>query len=63
MKPPSTGQKAAFINYSPVKNINSRVYFMVKNDKIYRVIFNYFTAMKADFLPVFEKIVGSIVIK
>ena len=36
---------------------------MVKNDKIYRIIFNYFTAMKADFLPVFEKTVGSIVAK
>jgi hypothetical protein len=57
------GQKAVFINYSPVKGINSRVYFTVKNDKIYRITFNYFAAMKADFLPVFEKIVGSIVIK
>jgi len=57
------GQKATFINYSPVRNVNSRVYFMVKNDKIYRVIFNYYSPMKADFLPVFEKIVGSIVVK
>jgi hypothetical protein len=57
------GQKAVFINYSPVKGINSRVYFTVKNDKIYRITFNYFAAMKADFLPVFEKIVGSIAIK
>jgi len=57
------GQKATFINYSPVKNVNSRAYFMVKNDKIYRIIFNYYTPMKADFLPVFEKIVGSIAVK
>jgi hypothetical protein len=57
------GLKSTFLNYSPAKGINSRVYFLVKNDKIYRIIFNYFTAMKADFLPVFEKTVGSIVVK
>jgi hypothetical protein len=57
------GQKSAFLNYSPAKGINSRVYFMVKNDKIYRIIFNYFAEMKADFLPAFEKTVGSIVAK
>ena len=57
------GQRSIFLNYSPVRGVNSRVYFVVKNNKIYRIIFNYFGAMKADFLPAFEKTVGSLVIK
>jgi hypothetical protein len=57
------GAKAVFLNYSQVKGIQSRVYFMVKNDKIYRILFNYFGAMKADFLPAFEKTVASIALK
>jgi hypothetical protein len=57
------GNKAVFLNYSPVKGIQSRVYFMVKNDKIYRILFNYYAAMKTDFLPAFEKTIGSIIAK
>jgi hypothetical protein len=37
-------------------------YFTVRTQDLL-ITFNYFAAMKADFLPVFEKIVGSIVIK
>ncbi len=57
------GNKVVFLNYTPVKGIQSRVYFMVKGDKIYRILFNYYSAMKADFLPAFEKTVGSLVSK
>jgi hypothetical protein len=57
------GVKSEYLNYSMVKGVQSRVYFMVKNDKIYRIIFNYYAAMKADFLPAFEKTVGSIAVK
>ena len=70
-KPTSKGetkisdQKALFFNYTPqgVKNVKSRVYFMVKDDKFYRVIINYFAPMEKDFLPAFEKVVASIRIK
>ncbi|MCX7983414.1 MAG: hypothetical protein N3A63_00695 [Bacteroidetes bacterium] len=58
-----SGEKAIFLNYSPIKNIESRVYFVVKNDKIYRITLNYFAPMKNSFLPAFEKVVASIHIK
>jgi hypothetical protein len=54
------GEKCIYLNYSLVKNVDSRVYFIVKNDKIYRIIFNYYSPMKKDFLPAFEKVVASI---
>jgi hypothetical protein len=57
------GQKAVFLNYSLVKGVNSRVYFTVKNNKIVRIIFNHVSNMKADFLPAFEKTVGSFRLK
>jgi hypothetical protein len=58
-----SGEKSIFVNYSPVKNIKSRVYFAVKNDKIYRVVMNYYAPMEKDFLPAYEKIVASIRLK
>jgi hypothetical protein len=59
------GEKALFLNYTPakVRNIESRVYFIVKNERIYRIILNYYTPMKKDFLPAFEKVVASIRLK
>jgi hypothetical protein len=57
------GEKASHLNYSVTKNVESRVYFVVKNDKIYRVILNYYAPMKKDFLPAFEKVVASIRLK
>ncbi len=54
------GEKATFLNYSLVKGVDSRVYFVVKNDKIFRIILNYYAPMKKDFLPAFEKVVASI---
>jgi len=58
-----SGEKAIYLNYSPLKGIESRVYFVVKNDRIYRITLNYFAPMKKDFLPAFEKVVASIRLK
>lgn len=57
------GVQATFINYSPVKDIQSRVYFTVKNDRFYRIIINYYAPMRSVYLPVFEKTVASLIIK
>ncbi len=54
------GEKAIYLDYSLVKNVDSRVYFIVKNDKIFRIILNYYSPMKKDFLPAFEKVIASI---
>lgn len=54
------GVSATYLNYSMVRGIQSRVYFLVKNDKFYRIIVNYFSQMRDVYLPVFEKVAGSI---
>ncbi len=57
------GVPTTYLNYSPMRDIQSRVYFLVKDDKIYRIIFNYYQPMKSVFLPVFEKTVNSLAVK
>lgn len=54
------GEKAMYLNYTPAKDIASRAYFLVKNDQVYRIIVNYYAPKRADFLPAFEKTVGSL---
>lgn len=53
------GVNTTYINYSPMKDVQSRVYFLVKGDRFYRVILNYYAPMKSVYLPVFEKVVAS----
>jgi len=57
------GTKAMYLNYSPAKNVESRVYFLVKKEKVYRMIINYYQPMKKDYLPVFEKTIASVHVK
>jgi hypothetical protein len=53
-------EKSVFFNETPQKSIERRTYFVVKNDKFFRVILTYYSPMKKDFLPAFEKVVASI---
>jgi hypothetical protein len=54
------GLPSSYINYSPAKDIKSRVYFVVKGDKIYRVILNYWKPLENVYLPAFTGSVSSI---
>jgi hypothetical protein len=57
------GVSTVYLSYSPMRDIQSRVYFLVKNDKVYRIILNYYAPMRSSFLPAFEKIVASLAVK
>lgn len=52
-----------YIDYSPAKGINSRVYFLVKDGNVFRIITNYYAPLKSAFVPAFEKTVNSMKIK
>jgi hypothetical protein len=54
------GEKSVYFNEIPQKGIERRTYFIVKNDKFFRVMLTYFVPMKKDFLPAFEKVIASI---
>lgn len=57
------GQNSFWADYSPRKDISSRVYFVVKNDKVVRTTINYYTPQKDIYFPTFENIVKSIKLK
>ncbi|MBA4313151.1 MAG: hypothetical protein C0417_11040 [Chlorobiaceae bacterium] len=57
------GQDTYWADYSPRKEISSRVYFVVKNDKVIRTTINYFSAQKDVYFPTFENMVKSLKLK
>jgi hypothetical protein len=57
------GEKAFWVDYSPRTNVNSRAYFVVKNDKVIRTTLNWFAPQKDVYFPVFENSVKSIKLK
>jgi hypothetical protein len=55
------GESAYWVDYNPpAKDINSRAYFVVHNDKVVRITLNWFGPQKDAYFPPFEKIVNSI---
>jgi hypothetical protein len=57
------GNAAKFLSTSVNANIDRKVYFTVKNDKVYRVILTWFKPKAQEFLPPFEKAVGTLKLK
>ncbi len=57
------GNKSFWVDYTPMKDINSRAYFVVKNDKVVRVTVNWFAPQKEVYFTTFEKSVNSIKLK
>jgi hypothetical protein len=57
------GTAAQYLNYSQMKNVSSRAYFIVKNDKVIRITLNWFSPESNTYKPVFEKVVNSIKLK
>ncbi|MGA9406922.1 MAG: PsbP-related protein [Bacteroidota bacterium] len=68
-KPKSTsdtkidGLDAKYLTYVPEPKVNGRVYFVVKDDKVYRLVVTWYQPMAADYQPAFEKVVASFKIK
>ncbi|MGE5315583.1 MAG: hypothetical protein ACM3Q4_12875 [Acidobacteriota bacterium] len=57
------GNQAKFLVTQVNPSIDRKVYFTVKNDKVYRVILTWYKPMTSDFQPAFEKAVSTLKIK
>jgi hypothetical protein len=57
------GQPAITLTYSAAKEVERRVYFMVKDDKVYRVILDWFKPQRAEYLAAYDKLISSIKLK
>lgn len=53
------GLKAYVFNYTPIANVNSRVYYTLKGDKLYRVTMNWSNEEANAYKPIFEKVLNS----
>jgi hypothetical protein len=53
------GVEAYYMNYSFGGNVQSRVYFAIKGDKMFRVTMNYFIPKQDVYKQVFEKSIGT----
>ena len=54
------GVQAYVMPYSFKKDVESKVYFVIKGEKLYRITMNWYKPEEADYLPIFEKSIKSI---
>jgi hypothetical protein len=57
------GENALYLSYAPTPQVESRAYFVVKNDKVVRVTMNWYKPQQDAYLPAFEKVIGSVKFK
>lgn len=58
-----SGVDAVLVEYSAATNIQRRLYYVVKDKKLYRITVDWFKGEQEQYLPVFEKVVNSLKIK
>ena len=58
-----SGQPAVTLTYAPTREVERRVYFVVKNDKVYRIIMDWFRPQREQYLAAYDKVIQSIRIK
>jgi hypothetical protein len=57
------GQKALFLTYPPTKDVERRIYFLVKDDKVYRITLDWYKPHRGDYLAAYERFLNSIKFK
>lgn len=57
------GQPAITLTMSASKDVDRRVYFTVKNDRVVRITMDWFKPQRAEYLAAYDKVIGSIKFK
>ncbi|HCV44397.1 MAG TPA: hypothetical protein DGH68_12990 [Bacteroidetes bacterium] len=57
------GQPAMTVTLSATKDVERRVYFTVKNDKVVRITMDWFKPQRTEYLAAYEKVISSIKFK
>jgi len=58
-----SGLPAMTLTYGPTREVERRFYFIVKDDKVYRVTLDWFKAQRAEYLAAYDKVISSIKLK
>ena len=56
-------QPASFLTYSATRDVERRFYFVVRNDKVYRITFDWFKPQSVDYLKAYDLVLRSIKFK
>lgn len=57
------GQEAMTLTYSPTGQVERRIYYIVKNDKVLRITLDWVKTQRQDYLATYDKVIGSIKFK
>lgn len=57
------GESALYVSYAATPQVDSRAYFAVHNDKVYRITTNWFKSQEKEYIAAFEKMITSIKFK
>ena len=57
------GENALYVSYAAAPQVDSRAYFTVHNDKVYRVTINWYKPQEKEYIAAFEKMIASIKFK
>lgn len=58
-----SGQPALTLTYAPTREVERKVYFVVKNDKVFRFIMDWYKPQREQYLATYDKVIQSIRIK
>jgi hypothetical protein len=58
-----SGLPAMTLTYTPTREVERRFYFVVKDDKVYRVTLDWFRPQRAVYLAAYDKVISSIKLK
>jgi hypothetical protein len=57
------GQEALTLTYAPTGQVERRIYFVVKNDKVIRITLDWVKAQRQEYLAAYDKVINSIKFK
>jgi hypothetical protein len=57
------GNSAITLTYTPASETERRVYFTVKNDKVYRITMDWYKGQREEYLAAYDKVIASVKLK
>lgn len=57
------GQSAMTLTYSATRDVERRFYFVVKDDKVFRVTMDWYKPQRAEYLAAYDKVISSVEFK
>jgi hypothetical protein len=57
------GEQALYLTYSATKDVERRVYFVVKNGNVIRIVMDWYKPQRDEYLSAYEKVINSVKLK